>query len=330
MVVYTEHEERADHAGRVIEDLAGRHPSRALVIIARPTGDESHIEAQLAAHSHLSPDVEQHVCCEEVRLAVSGRAAGHLHSIIIPLLVPDLPVYIWWAEQLPEDTHLLLEMLATSDHLIVDSERFEDQLDGLLRLASLGEAQPNATIGDLAWGRLTPWREVLQHQRGIEEVRHHLASVESLEIRYADSHGQKRLGQGLLFLSWIALELGWATTAASAHGREHVSLSHGNRALDAYLVPVDYPAIEAGGLISVKISCRSENGSALITVSRTGDPYHLTIRTEHRGQAAEEHVRIEPAEPSDLLVMELSAPTRDPEFRRVLKGASPFIQALLA
>ena len=141
MVVYAEREEAAEFASRVIEDLASHHPSRALIVIAQHSGDESLIEAQLAAHCHISRSLEQSVCCEEVTLRVSGPAASHLHSIIVPLLVPDLPVYIWWTEPLPADTHLLTQLMDTADHLIVDSANFEDQLGDLLRLARLAEQE---------------------------------------------------------------------------------------------------------------------------------------------------------------------------------------------
>lgn len=151
MVVYAEHEDGANNASRVIEDLASHHPSRAIIVVARPSDDASHIEAQLAAHCHINTDLEHQVCCEEVTLHVSGRSASHLHSVIIPLLVPDLPVYVWWTEHLPEGSHVLTSLMETSDRFIVDSERFADQAADLLRLARLGDEQPGTTLGDLNW-----------------------------------------------------------------------------------------------------------------------------------------------------------------------------------
>ena len=72
MVVYAEHEEGGLMASRVIEELASYHPSRALVVIANAAAEESLIEAQLAAHCHISRSEEQSVCCEEVTLRVGG------------------------------------------------------------------------------------------------------------------------------------------------------------------------------------------------------------------------------------------------------------------
>jgi len=327
MVVYAEHEDGANNASRVIEDLASHHPSRALIIVARPSDEDSHIEAQLAAHCHINADLEQQVCCEEVTLHVSGRSASHLHSIIIPLLVPDLPVYVWWTERLPEESHLLAGLVETSDRFIVDSGHFGNPAADLLRLARLGDAHPGTTLGDLNWDRLLPWCELIQGQRQVADLHHHLASVQSVEVRYAAGGETDPVAQCFLFLSWLSGVLGWNTSAVSGHGRERLTLRHEDRQISVYLVPVPYPAIDPGWLVGVKIVCESEGKRALLTLSRTGDPYHITVRSEHADNVAEDSVRVEPATPADTLVYELNTPVRDPAYTRVLQGAVPLIEA---
>ncbi len=329
MIVYAEHEEGAHHAARVIEDLAENHPSRVLILVARPGDEASRLEADLAAHCHLGPLPEQRVCCEEITLRVSGRAARHLHSVAIPLLVPDLPVYVWWNERLPDDDHALHGLLDTADRLIVDSDRFEDGPSSLVRLARLAETEPGVGIGDLSWRRLTPLRELLQKERRVEEVRHHLQSVESLEVRYADGHGVKHSTQALLLVSWLAGELGWGLNSALGHGANRIEFRSEERRVAVFLIPTDYPAVEPGSLISLKIACRSDTGAtALITISRTGDPSHVTVRTEHRGQAAETSVRIESAQSHELLMEELDAAAHEAAYRRVLEGVVPLEKAI--
>ncbi len=327
MVVYAEHEDRADHATRVIEDMAENHPSRVVILIANPSDEDSHLEADLAAHCHPNLVAGHRVCCEEIRLSVSGRAARHLHSVAIPLLVPDLPVYVWWTEKLPDDEHTLHGLLETADRLIIDSDRFADGPAGLVRLARLAATEPAAGIGDLNWRRMAPMRELLQRERRVEDVRHHLQSVESVEVRYASDRGAKDSAQTLLFLSWLAGELGWNLGSALGHGRERIELHGRDQRVAVYPVPVDYPAVDPGTIVSIKIACRSELTEALITISRTGDPSHVTVRTEHQGEAAETSVRIPPPHPHELLMDELEAAAHDPEYRRVLNGVQPLERA---
>jgi glucose-6-phosphate dehydrogenase assembly protein OpcA len=331
MVVYAEHEECGLMASRVIEELASHHPSRALVLIADADPQESLIEAQLAAHCHISRSEEQSVCCEEITLRVAGPAALHLHSIIVPLLVPDLPVYTWWTEQMPANTHLFRELMESSDHVIVDTDKFEDELGGMLLLAQLGDSVPRCTIGDLNWDRLDMWRDLIRQQRNITEMSHHLSSVESVEIRYAGGHDSTKQGRAILFLAWLARSLGWDVASVSSHGPQRFTLrADEDRTVKAYVHPADLPTVEPGSLVSVKISCRSETARALLSISRTGDPHHLVVRTEHQGSASEEGYRLEPAGISALIMLELNAGAHNAEYNEMLRAAGPLIKAARA
>jgi glucose-6-phosphate dehydrogenase assembly protein OpcA len=327
MIVYAEHDDTARYAARVIEGLAEEHPSRVLVLVAQPSDEESHLEADLSAHCHLGRK-ELRVCCEQVTLRVSGRAASHLHSVAIPLLVPDLPVYVWWTERLPEDEHTLHGLLETADRLIIDSARIDDGPAGLSRLARLAASEPTAGVGDLNWRRLAPLRELLERERRVEEVRHHLQSVESVEVRFAGEPRAKTSAQALLVVSWLARELGWGTGSALGHGQNRIEFRGDDQRVAAYLLPVEYPAIDPGALVSIKIACRRANVVAFVTISRTADPSHVTIRTEHEGKAAETSVRIPPPESHELLMEELDVAAHDPEYRKVLEGIPALERAI--
>jgi glucose-6-phosphate dehydrogenase assembly protein OpcA len=323
MVVHAENEDHAAHASRVIEDLSSHHPSRAIVVIGKPSDDESHIEAELAAHCHLSREAEQTVCCEEVTLHVSGRAARHLHSLVAPLLIPDLPVFVWWAEPLPEDAHEFRELLDLSDRLIVDSATSVDQFAGLMTLRGLMEEGPVATIGDLNWGRLSLWRQILQQQRQVQEVRHHLDAVDSVEIRYAGWKSESpRAAQAYLFLGWLAEELGWdLSRAENSRPDELVVLGRNGNRITVHTLPVEYPAVDSGSLVSVKITCLTDGKPAIVSVTRTGDALHLNIHTVHAGRASEGRVRCEADDLADILTMALDAASDDQGYRLGLENA---------
>lgn len=331
MVAYAEHEEGGLMASSVIEELASHHPSRALVMIANETGDESRIDAQLAAHCHISRSEEQSVCCEEVTLRVQGPAARHLHSIIVPLLVPDLPVYTWWTEEAPDDVQLIRELMQTSDRLVVDTDKMRDGLTSMLVLAHLSELETHCTIGDLNWDRLDMWRDLLDQQRNITDMRHHLASVESVEIRYAGKPRDNKPGRAILFLAWLARRLGWDAASVTSEGPQRFNLRYGEgQTVSAYVHPLDLPTVSPGSIVSIKIACRAEGKGALLSISRTGDPYHLTVRTEHNDDVMEEGYRLDLPDTAALLIMELDAGPRDKEYNNILRAAGPLIKAARA
>jgi glucose-6-phosphate dehydrogenase assembly protein OpcA len=324
MVVHAEDGETAAQAGHVIEGLAAHHPSRALIVIARPSDDESRIDASLAAHCHLATGMERQVCCEEVTLRVSGRAAFHLHSIIVPLLIPDLPVVVWWTGRLPDKSHLIEEMCEVADHFIIDSARFTDQLGGLSRVRDLG-ALHDCAIGDLNFERVRSWRDLVERNTGASGLGEWLSSVKSAEITFADEARQTP-AQAVLFLAWLARHCGWDLSTVSARGSDQLMLRQAQREIPVYLRPVKYEGIDRGWLVSIKLAFERDGEAALLSLSRTGDPLHVTARTELPDAVHEDHFRIPASDSQTVLMQQLDTAPHDPEFMRLLIDAAPLIQ----
>ena len=324
MVVLAEDDETAAQASRVIEDLAAHHPSRALIVIARPSEDESRIETSLAAHCHLAPGLDQHVCCEEVTLHVSGRAAFHLHSIIVPLLIPDLPVVVWWTGPLPAESHLIEELCGLADHFVVDSSRFTD-LGDLSRMREVA-ALHDCAIGDLNYERLRSWRDLVERHTGAGGLGEWISSVKSAEIRFTQQAKQTP-AQAILFLAWLAVHCGWELDSATAGGSNRLTLRQDKREIPVYLEPVKYEGVDRGWLVSIKLAFERDGEVALLSVSRTGDPLLITVRAELPDGVREEHVRIEACDSQTVLMHQLDTAPHDPEFVRLLIAAAPLIQA---
>ncbi len=328
MVVHADDDDTAAQARSVIEELAAHHPSRALVVVARPSEGESQIDASLSAHCHLAPGLDQQVCCEEVTLHVSGRAAFHLHSIIVPLLIPDLPVVVWWTGPLPEQSHLIEELCGVADHFIVDSSRFADELRDLARVRELSSLH-DCAIGDLNYERVRSWRDLVESHTGAAGLAAWLPFVKSAEIRYAEG-SKHRPSQAILFLAWLAEHCAWDLSSASARGSNRLTLKQDGREIPVYLEPVKYDGIDRGWLVSIKLAFERDGEAALLSFSRTGDPLHVTVRTDLPDGLREDHVRIEASDSQTVLMHQLDTAPHDPEFVRLLIAAAPLIQAARA
>lgn len=122
------------------------HPSRILVAIR---GLEN--EAGLNAEVHTTASAT-----EVITLEFSGEVDEHVDSVLLPLLLPELPVAIWWPTRAPNSLGMC-DLRGLSRRLIVDSSSADDPIAAVHRLAA--EHQPGTT--DLAWTRLTPWRALL-------------------------------------------------------------------------------------------------------------------------------------------------------------------------
>ena len=94
MIVVTD-EESAQEITASVSKLAGHHPARAVVFIADPDEGESNVDVGLSAYCHARGGGAQ-VCAEQITIHAEGPPATHLESLAGPLLIPDLPVFLWY------------------------------------------------------------------------------------------------------------------------------------------------------------------------------------------------------------------------------------------
>ncbi|MGW6390489.1 glucose-6-phosphate dehydrogenase assembly protein OpcA [Streptomyces sp. NPDC055103] len=147
-------EENAYDAVRAANEASREHPSRILVVIKRHARSprERH-ETRLDAEVRLGSDAGSG---ETVLLRLHGELGARADSVVLPLLLPDAPVVVWWPVDAPE-VPSRDPLGALAQRRITDMYAVEDPLAALeARAASYA---PGDT--DLAWTRLTPWRSML-------------------------------------------------------------------------------------------------------------------------------------------------------------------------
>lgn len=130
-------------------DASREHPMRVIVLTADETAETPRLDAEIRVGGDAGAS-------EVVVLRAFGAAASNTESLVTGLLLPDAPVVAWWPENpptVPSDSPLG----RIAQRRITDaSTRPYDKH----RIASLGANHaPGDT--DLAWTRLTHWREQL-------------------------------------------------------------------------------------------------------------------------------------------------------------------------
>jgi glucose-6-phosphate dehydrogenase assembly protein OpcA len=143
-------------AESTLAGLAERHPSRTILLFPQPDAEDSlDMDASLTSFAFG----DKAVCAEVIRVRMCGARALHPASIVIPLLVSDLPVFCRWRGRPPFDD-LFDELVNVVDRLIVDSTEWpSDTLSQGYGL--LAERFERAAISDIAWARTHRWRRVL-------------------------------------------------------------------------------------------------------------------------------------------------------------------------
>lgn len=144
---------KSDHrpAERAIEaanDASREHPMRVIVLVTHPE-DASRLDAQIRIGGDAGAS-------EVIILRAHGEAANNPESLVTGLLLPDAPVVVWWPDTPPE-APALDPLGRIAQRRITDSSTSQAASERLQRLDET--YRPGDT--DLAWTRLTTWREQL-------------------------------------------------------------------------------------------------------------------------------------------------------------------------
>lgn len=138
--------------------LAERHPSRTIVLLPRPEDPRDALDGEVDLRCFVRGGEEREVCSEVILLCLCGRRAAAPASVVEPLLVADLPVFLRWRGPLPFAAPELEQLTALADRLVVDSSEWPDLDEDYPRLPELFE---RISVSDIAWARGQPWREAV-------------------------------------------------------------------------------------------------------------------------------------------------------------------------
>jgi glucose-6-phosphate dehydrogenase assembly protein OpcA len=217
LIVVTD-EDSAEGVTRSVSNIAGRYPSRAIVLISDPEEGETNLEFQLSAFCSTRGGSGAQVCAEQVTIHAEGPPAEHLESLAGPLLISDLPVFLWYPGPFSPSSVEFAGMAALADRIIIDSAAAGDCETSLHEIAGLLAEPEKPAIGDLQWVQLSPWRALVAELFSSPERAGELERLRGVEILHAPD-GECR---ALLFVGWLASTLGWSLedVTRTAEGRE--------------------------------------------------------------------------------------------------------------
>ena len=125
------------------------HPSRVLGVILGDARGTAHVNAQVGSGDGWGGEI--------ALIRLKGEVVKHAESVVLPLLLPDSPVAIWWPTTAPADT-AAAPLGNLAQRRITDSAAVSRGKSTAMLTQSRSYAPGNT---DLSWTRLTPWRALL-------------------------------------------------------------------------------------------------------------------------------------------------------------------------
>ncbi|WP_250403814.1 glucose-6-phosphate dehydrogenase assembly protein OpcA [Streptomyces cellostaticus] len=153
LVIVTD-EENAYDALKAANDASREHPSRTLVVIKRVSrSPRDRTSSRLDAEVRVGAEAGTG---ETVVLRLYGEVSEQAESVVLPLLLPDAPVVVWWPVNAPLDP-ANDPLGALAQRRVTDTYAAEQPVRELSARAET--YAPGDT--DLSWTRITPWRSML-------------------------------------------------------------------------------------------------------------------------------------------------------------------------
>jgi glucose-6-phosphate dehydrogenase assembly protein OpcA len=143
-----------------MDTLAGleeRHPSRGILLFPEPSAADG-MDAKVSVLAFPLRGGRRHVAAEVIQLTLRGQRVSAPASIVTPLLVSSLPVFLRWRGELPFGAPELEQMVVVADRLVVDSIEWKDPHAAYRELEPLFE---QTVVSDIAWRRTWPCRRAL-------------------------------------------------------------------------------------------------------------------------------------------------------------------------
>lgn len=335
LVVYAGHEESRAEIDALLDEVTEHAPGRALVIIADRSSAEPTLHAYVSTRCQTARGGgAKQVCGEQVTIEAGGAALDTAASAIEPLVVPDVPTFLWWKDIPHEEDKLFNRLVELSDRVVIDSLVFDHPHEDMKRLAQfVRERRQFMLASDLNWGRLTSWRNLLASFWDVPDYRAHLDAVDDVLVEYdpPDVASGEIAAQALLIAGWLASALKWRPDEAGAAAREEKSTRLSFRAGERR-INVEFRAAEdrhgCDGLIAA-LTLRSGATNAEFFVGVNEE----WTKLETSARIGEAHtvgrvVSYEAKSEGERLSRELSILSRDEVYERAVESAAQLLEVL--
>jgi glucose-6-phosphate dehydrogenase assembly protein OpcA len=334
LLVYVSSRTEASKLDEMLTDITAARPCRAILIVADGDTPEETLTAEVTSRCTLPSASSKQVCCEQVTITAGGAQVDEVPSAIAPLLISDLPVYLWWhAVPRLADKSMFRRLVDLSDRVVIDSARFRDSEADLARMAAVLTETPRWTaLSDLNWARLTAWRALLAGFYDIADYRPLLNRLKRVTIKYAPPATNSAVipARALLLGGWLASRLGWSVQPGTAN-RTTASAAL-EFSVDGRSVGLEFThtgrEIEPGHLALVTLASEADQ-SVSFTVRRSADGQRIeTSVTRGEEKGVQRVLSYEGLSETDLIGKELEILGHDRVYEQAVLAAGEMIKAM--
>ncbi len=328
LIIYSTDAQLSDRAFDKASQLLAKIACRTILVDLTTQSDDHGAVSLICG---ISERGDKRLCGEVIRLFAAG---GPVAGMVLPLLIPDVPVYLWVYGDIPPERQDFADLLRVSDHVVADSRTASHTATNLRALERLSKIEGGKRIvRDLGWMSIQAWREATAQHFDAPSLRHFLEQFSEVTVKYSGSiDSAVPESAPLLFVAWLMdrLQIVPSQVFRSKDEGFRITASQFQRPVMLRLIPQESNS-EAGRLISVTINCGEQEKAGVFTTEAVSETQ--LVLTENCPELCLPKKLIETPDPGEaaLAAIALSTHRKDHVFRSTLELALQIIsQAELA
>lgn len=254
LVFYTKKKTRDKYIQAISQRVIEKFPARIIFITEDSSNGQNYLNTCVDV---VSAGVDLDIACDYIQIDVAGNMIHRVPFVILPHLIPDIPIYVIWAEDPAEDCPLFEQMKHQATRLIFDSESTENLTQFAHKLLNIHHTL-GCDIADLNWGRMESWRNLFTSTFYSLERLENLQNTKEFQILYNAKETEfycHTQVQAIYLQAWLAAQLNWGFSKMEReNGKVHFKYNN----MTISLFPELNENMKAGTIVSADLATHDD------------------------------------------------------------------------
>ena len=237
LIIYTDEPKRTEYFKNVVKMIISQFPCRIILIQANLSSSVNHF--QVTVTKEIGGD-EGGFVCDQISIEAAGQDINRIYFLLLPLFVPDLPIYLIWGQDPTKENTILPHLQNFATRLIFDSEATEDLQMFSWDIQNRIEST-SMQIVDMNWARIGGWRDVIGQIFDSPERVQQLKTAKLIKIFYNNRPSNLLLHPGtqaIYLQAWLSSRLKWQFQKAEKdNGSQVIFYEYDKSIREIHLIP---------------------------------------------------------------------------------------------
>lgn len=284
LIFFTYDNPRKAYFQKIVCSVVEKFPSRVLFITVDQTSQKEELVTKVSML--FSGKADYDVACDYIEVQASHSSQIRIPFLILPHILPDLPVYLVWGEDLDQNKPLLQSLEPLASRIIFDSEATCNL--SLFANYCLKQQNIHYDIADLNWARIENWRDILSAVFSSEEKLERIQQAQTLHIFYNAQQSTffcHAKIQSLYLQAWLTCQLKWEFKSLEEQQEKMICTYQGKSGpIQIFIAPIVHKHLPTGLIVSIEILLKD---TSCFLFSRDGEQQnHVTVQENTLKQCA--------------------------------------------